>query len=53
MASSTQPSIMVNAEGIFKESDWIGVNKKYLVTFPRRNLKKRHASKSYAVSMRS
>ena len=29
MASSTQPSIIVDAEGIFRESDWIGVNKKY------------------------
>jgi len=29
MASITQPSIVLYAEGIFKESEWIGVNKKY------------------------
>ena len=29
MSSSMQPIIIVDAEGIFKKSDWIGANKKY------------------------
>jgi tetrahydromethanopterin S-methyltransferase subunit A len=29
MTSSSQPSIVLYAEGIFKESEWIKVNKKY------------------------